>query len=1374
MRPMKGNKVLRVVIAMFLTLSLAVSTAAPLVAWADNPPNNDPVEDPGDNHEPASGGGDSSSSDEAAGVSFPAITSAATNYLDTLVYYNSNINNVAFSGDTLTPAYAGEMLGFVDFNLLSNSPKVDKSQLWSLEAKNSAVFSYEGLSRAGEDGSQTFTNSLQGYAYYGAILTQLGLAETGATADGTTSYRMVTGFLLQGSYWLASSLNNILGVIINGLQTLNPFQLFLVDVDDAGDSLRARTKSIMENGIGTIAGQSEEKADIKDDDPLGTKSTLWNKDATAEVDWGTAHSDRPGLLGDSDIGALVADIYKSLMTIGNTFAIPLFVCVCVAGIVFYSMWGKGSRSSTGSRIKHMAVRVLFILLGIPLLGYSYTFALGAMAAGFEDNSQPERVVAQTLVDFDGWVSGSNLAVNWMQSGSVVTAIATWNEGTLVSVTPKSTDQVRRYALNINKHNKSLAKTATAAERESDTNLNLFAGEDTGKYGSKSSSYYVVNNSITWDKSGIADLIKRYTEGVRTQSSAYEAHAISSMKLPAGVESTAAYLEQMTAKLDDSTSYGDGTGSSDPIMSELLLGKAEGLPGNLSWFRPLSGNKGLQVTEGTVWAQGDSGAYSFTYRGRGLTPVSMYNFLNTVFAPTSMTVYSGAASVNEASRPSYYSVTQAGNGLYGTLLMANSIAMMLATVIIGLSYGLTLLFNSLKNSISLIAASGLAIFGSLQGIARVIGLVLLMIAELVFTVLLYQLVTEFLFSLNNAILGFLTSMFTDDAMNSLFAPVSCILGLAFLIMFVMMALRLRKSFVSAVSDGITNVVRKLTDTDPKMPQNDGGSGALMSSAMGALRTGKMMGLGGDGSIGAALSPLGVAGGMVGAGAIADMATGGQIGNAIGSVLGSIGDAIGPAAAYADEAEGAAANANIGEGAQTIGSSRDMGASQDFAKSDGKEAGSVDSRSGMESSRIATGVEKAFTKDGETPGVIANQAFSDRMASHSVEGSAAGAVIAQGDMVQGGASHADISSVAGSAEFADMSSAASASFAGDMSSDNALSDASFAESNMANASLQANNTNNESMVSAYGGAQAVNVDGNMAAVDARASQVHAQGANVAHMSAQNSTSNAASSLSAVNVDHSDAVSAMGGAQSANLTEANSFEDVRSVQAPTFAESHLAQGANAVQVGAVAGTQGVAGVQGANGAASLSETIRQSVPLRGVDGQAGAQGASATQGQGGRTIERTRDFASAPESLSERAKAVSPLSQGATLSGARANVQGATTPGSSPLSSAMAARGIGAGDISSSRDAHSSFAERVQVHENAGAGTAAASQHKPSAANAFEARVAALQGGGEPGAVSLSSTIDSSRAAKEGVESTVKKPDISRYRSFKGHGIEGERHK
>lgn len=343
---------------------------------------------------------------------------------------------------------------------------------------------------------------------------------------------------------------------------------------------------------------------------------------------------------------------------------------------------------------------------------------------------------------------------------------------------------------------------------------------------------------------------------------------------------------------------DGTENTEELLAELrriLDEEGEDKAGDnygdavvhLGATRAPMGAGGLTATASTT----DSGATVYTYTSNGvddsgLTPLGMYNYLNTVFKSGSMEVYSAAKSVNTQSRVAHYSVNFVGGGIVGIALWLNTFVLLLAISITGVVYGFGMLFSNVRRSISMLFSMPLAMMGGLRAIAHVLLLGLSLVAELIGSYGAYMVMRSVLVVINkvivdNVLTRTLFSSFTGQAaegtvtgtimatsLGSVPAAggigiaaiatfvLSIIISVILFIVYIILAINLRRALVGAIDDAISAVLTRFV----------GDAGTVGAGGGGGLARGLFMGMAGSaasaGNIAKTVGALGAGGAGIG--------------------------------------------------------------------------------------------------------------------------------------------------------------------------------------------------------------------------------------------------------------------------------------------------------------------------------------------------------------------------------------------------------------------------------------------------------------------------------------------------------------------------------
>lgn len=689
---------------------------------------------------------------------------------------------------TSNPGSAGSMLGYVDPDF-SFSMEFLNSQI----SGSSSAVGYDTLIQSTQAGgtSSTQTPGMLDYAHFGATLNAMGLDSMG-TGLSLGFLAPVGGGLIMLLYIFTGVVDLLFVGIISMLKGLNPFKLFY-------EGVKAVNPTFAEGMTGGAAP--------------------------------------PGFLGG--LSSWIGDWYLVLNNISWAVLVPLFIGVLLLGLLL------SKNMNRGSALKKLAIRVVFIGVGLPLIGSMYTGVLNSMGDASKSGSAGStQVVLSTYVDFENWAYSNRLFVP-------ESAVIEWN-ATEGKPTAKALANVRNTALEINKSTSaswaSIQSSLNVGQDKSWTNaaLNDKNGDSTGGVGGYMRTI---------------DLLGRYISGAKLDAASYET------AIKGDISTSAPYTNGTNGTKQVSEWF---TKFSDP---------EKGLPG-ITDPAIVSGNPVIRVADNTGLRASPAGATSgdkkytspsqwgckaWVSNGQGqplncnMSTLSMYNYLNTSFGADSMTMYSSNKSTSGATREMHNSVTQVGTGTMSGLYWLNSAVLLASFVIIGLFYALTTLFSNMKRSFQLISAIPFATIGAIPGIAKVIIYSVAMILEVIVTLFIFRIVQVFLISIPQIVempfSGVLNGVAGNDAaaINLLtggtVSMVMTVLSILSLIAFTVLALRVRTTMVKSINEIVTKLIDKFMDTSVAPPGGKGGmlpalaGGAAAGAGMAAAN--KMMGGGNAG-------------------------------------------------------------------------------------------------------------------------------------------------------------------------------------------------------------------------------------------------------------------------------------------------------------------------------------------------------------------------------------------------------------------------------------------------------------------------------------------------------------------------------------------------
>jgi hypothetical protein len=749
------------------------------------------------------------------------------------------------------PGSAGSMLGYVDPDF-SFSMEFLNSQI----SGSSSAVGYDTLIQSSQAGgaSSTKTPGMLDYAHFGATLNAMGLDSMG-TGLSLGFFEPIGGGLIMLLYIFTGVVDLLFTGIIGILKALNPFTLFY-------EGVRLVSPTFAE---GMTGGQAA-----------------------------------PGFLGG--LSSWIGQWYQVLNNLSWAVLVPLFIGVLLLSLLLFKNMNRGSA------VKKLLIRVAFIGLGLPLIGSMYTGVLNSMGDASKSGSAGStQVVLSTYVDFQNWAFKNRLYVPEK-------AVIEWDADEK-KPTGKALANVRNTALEINKSTNSswstIKSSMNVAQNQSWTEaaLNDKAGDTSGGLNGYMSTI---------------DLLSRYIKGSKIDAASYETaikgDISTSPPYTTGTDGRKQVGEWFT-KFSDPEKGLPSIEDPDEVANNPVIRVADGNGLVASPAGATNGDK--KYTSPSQW-----GCRSWVSTSDGhplncnMSTLSMYNYLNTSFGADSMTMYSSNKSTSGATREMHNSVTQVGTGTMSGLYWLNSIVLLGSFVIIGLGYAFSVLFANIRRGFQLVTAIPFATIGAIPGIAKVIIYTTAMILEVIVTLFIYRFIQVFLISIPQIVempfSAVLNGVSTGDtaAANLIsggtLSSVMTVLSIIALIIFSVIALRVRKTMVKSINEVVTKLVDKFMQTNVAPP---GGKGGMMPALAGGLASGagmaaanKFMGGGGGGGRKPGL-PGGDAPGSIAAGGIPSV--GGPGGPDAGDPKGSLtvggdgggnGDAGGPLALTGSSGDG----------------------------------------------------------------------------------------------------------------------------------------------------------------------------------------------------------------------------------------------------------------------------------------------------------------------------------------------------------------------------------------------------------------------------------------------------------------------------------------
>lgn len=736
----------------------------------------------------AAGCGGSAEDEECKNYSFYQLASNASTYFGEK---NSPDAGDGFSDEwtevTSSPASGGSLLGYAD-------PEFSLGNIigWFFAevSGSSQTVTYDTLKAVDSDNSDeadSFSGMLD-YAHFGAANRDLGL-DTMSSGIGGEIVAVLGGSIMWAMYALALFISMAFGAIIMLLKMLNPFMWF-------GEGVKAVNATF---GEGMVAGGDSTVAD-------GPLSGL--------VSW-------------------ISDWYQLLNGIAWEALVPLFIGFTLLALVMFKKMDRGSL------LKKLLVRVVFIGVGLPLIGSMYTGVLDKFDDLGVASAGPTRVVLSTYVDFESWMNRDRLAV---PDGATIG----WDGDQASS---ESMMSVRTSALAINKQSHPVAyanigvgtKQGSAAAAWKNGQVNV-TDENDGDTTSVFTTFGLLNRYITSQTMAASD----FESGMKTSITRLDVD-----------DSDKEDWFVNKKSYGDAKDFGDEDGPKPPdhpvISTQAETGLTSSRPGA---DKTSFGTKGVADNCGFSVYSDDAPAAC------NLAPLAAYNYMNTRFDSSSLTMFSSNNATSGFTRENHMATAQVGTGPAKFMYWSNSVTLLACLVLLGFWYAIGMLVGSVKRTFSLMAAVPFATLGAIAAIAKVIVYSLALILEVIVTLFLYSFVSEFLIGIPGIISGPVSDLVAGDglfgstvlggivvAILTLFSTL-LVIGVTFAL------LRVRKVVLQAMDEVFTKLVDKFLDTNTAPRPDKGGMLPALAAGAGAgagMAMGNKMASGLGGKLGGMTSP-----------------------------------------------------------------------------------------------------------------------------------------------------------------------------------------------------------------------------------------------------------------------------------------------------------------------------------------------------------------------------------------------------------------------------------------------------------------------------------------------------------------------------------------
>lgn len=530
------------------------------------------------------------------------------------------------------------------------------------------------------------------------------------------------------------------------------------------------------------------------------------------------------------LATYIGSIYSSIQTLSIFIVVPVLIGLSAMSIFMF-------RGSAGKKVLRLVVRVFMIFAGLPLIGSTYTAIVDDLADGMTFGTNfGDYVVASQFVDTEGWVKSTRLAPPTDNAIKINDS-----ETEELSQNPHAS---REMVLEINAR-----RVRGNTSLEALYSNEMISSEDMIDSGSQSEAY---TGNVA------RDLLTRFRSGQRFSAADFEGYIKSELNDDKDIsaESITAMFTPETSDLKsddyDNLFAVSDSGTPSEVFKDGDIGWSIYNMGGLVYNEKGStfGLKGVSTPSGVNVSKAKATTSKKTALGGdlnsgtviGLSPLTMYNFMNTEFGTLSMTTFSPENSASSWSSNDYASVSKVNSGFVGLINTTESVVLLSASAVIGLAYAWALFKIVLASIPRILAGVFGTAMGSMAMITKLLISTIVLIIEIIGTLLLYSVFDTVFMSAVRSVDVLLPSV--SSTLGVILAVVkgfvTIILGLA--VMF--FALKNQKAFGKMMEEATTDAITKLMGgLDNSLNQGNmlGGSNIQGASAQGKV-------LGDDGNVG----------------------------------------------------------------------------------------------------------------------------------------------------------------------------------------------------------------------------------------------------------------------------------------------------------------------------------------------------------------------------------------------------------------------------------------------------------------------------------------------------------------------------------------------
>lgn len=716
------------------------------------------------------------------------------------------------SDSLLVAGNSGGLLGYAE--ILSDDTGIVGWLMNSYTAA-SATITYDQLMHVIDNGGDSvynagLNNPFFQYAGYGEVLTEMGLISSVRPGIGQ-GVAFIGSAIMLLVYLLANAAPFLFRGALMILTTLNPFRLF---------------------------------------------ETAMNGTAGADL----------GII--SGIADYVGSMYTTVQDFSIVFLLPMLLAVTVFSVLVFR---KGSGMKKFARY---GLRVFMLFAGLPLIGATYTGLIEDLDSQVSVGSEyADYLILSSYVDFENWVKYSRLAPP-TDSDIRNPRYGEDEERTLSN---------RELILDINGTRANNTRAESLKSRYSATSD---IGEIFDEGGARKDAD---SDSMSWDEqtsfTKVYSLLSRHMTGATYTGSDYDGEVSGQIqKIRAANqdgENDKMIVKMFTLSASDSRSFSQKYNpldwSSEPWMEKInwngknndVDSSAKGLftEGNalneLFQFGSYrmniynSGDLRYTATNGYTSPNMPDVVTSKTApigtdrsgTVGGLSPLAMYNFLNTSFSNTGLTVYSPEKTSSDLSRDAYAAVTFGGSGISAFTRWVENVTVMFSLAVLSIAYGVMMVSVAIKSLPRILSGVFGTALGSIAFTTKLLISTAVLIIQVIGMIFLYALSENIIMTmlLNfNSLVDTGGSYFGTGLIFDFLGSFLVIVITAAITIFMVKNMKVFKELMEEVVTNTINRVMGALDT------GTGGQGLDVSKTSGGR-------VGGDGKLtDAAREPKGIAG------------------------------------------------------------------------------------------------------------------------------------------------------------------------------------------------------------------------------------------------------------------------------------------------------------------------------------------------------------------------------------------------------------------------------------------------------------------------------------------------------------------------------------